>query len=895
MKKGLLLSLSLLFSVFYIFAQNTKDIKDLFIEAEEHLLYEEYDQALPKYLELIERGLENANTYFSVGICYMNMPGQVRNAIPYLEKATQNVSSNYKEGNYKEESAPEEAWFYLAKAYRVTNSFDKAIEAYKKFKSTLSPSDIYYNDFADLQIKSCENARKFMQNPINFITTQAPFNEDGENYQAAVSGNGEHVAFTAFQEVRDPYTQETNYFEIVYYSKFDGHEWSKPKDITFDIESDGYLSSLALNYEGDYMLLYRDDYGNGNIYASFRDGNKWGKAERLAKQINTRENETSASISKDGNTLYFVSDRIGGIGGKDIYMSEKDKKGRWGTAVNLGETINTVFEEETPFIAEDGKTLYFASEAHNSMGGYDIFKSVRDDNGNWSEPQNLGYPLNTANDDLFYVPMGDGTSAYMTRLPEGESNTKIFKIDYPQTQRVVDVLADNNNINDDLNLLDNTNNNTTGTDQQQVYVPETETPTINENPGLTTIVVPSEYELKGRLTLDDNKDLNNSFYLHVLKPDGEVVAALSPDIATGEFSTKIKHGSYTVQASGNGYETAEKSIFISENQQSPEVLTFLSLKPKEVSSGQYYTIKSILFDYSSDILDYNAQVEIEKLAQLMTKYPSLYIEVVGNTDSHGTDEYNKNLSIRRARAVVEYLTSKGVGSDRFVTKGAGKENFIAINENPDGSDNPEGRKLNRRVDMKVIKSGGDNVSFENIYVPDELLYKDQLTYTIMLMESPKVLDPSYFLKAGSAVSNVWMFQSEGGYLYTVGQFKHKADALDVMKVVVDAGFPDAKIISSFEYKELVEKSSNFYKTKMSSTDNNVYSIQLLALKEPRISKSFKGLADVREVHCDDGMYRYIYGEYIGKVSAKQALEDAIDKGYYDAFIIEKSKYYKPKQ
>jgi len=878
---------TILLCLFLGISSFAQDIKDLYLAAEEHLLYEEYEAALPKYLELIEKGLENSNVYFNIGMCYINMPGQLAQAIPYLEKASQNVSSNYKEGNYKEENAPEEVWFYLAKAYRVNNVFDKAIEAYTKFKETLSPSDIYYHEFSDLQIRSCENAKSFMQNPVNFTQEIIPFSEDGKNYQPAISGDGKQFAFTAYQEVKDPYDQEVSYFEIIYYTTGDGHDWKKPKDITFDIESDGYLSSIAMSYEGDKMLLYRDDYGNGNIYVTEKEGSRWGEARKLSKNINSRDNETHACFSKDGTQLYFISDAMGGMGGKDIWVSLKDKKGRWGVATNLGESINTVFEEETPFISEDGKTLYFASEAHNSMGGYDIFKSVRDDNGTWSEPQNLGYPINSTADDLFYLPMGDGTSAYMARIPEGGDQSKIFKIEYPQTERIIEVIAEEPVVEDEITTSDAT---TPTEPDVGAEISSVSTSDVVEAPVVTTIVVPSEYELKGKLTLDDNKGLDESFYIHVTKANGEVVAALSPDIRTGEFSTKIKHGSYKVKAYGDGYESAEKMIFISEDQQTPNVLTFLSLVPKEVSSGEYYSIKSILFDYNSAVLSNEAQIEVEKLAQLMQKNNSLYIEVVGNSDSHGSEEYNHKISVQRARSVVNYISSKGIGAERFVTKGVGQENYIAINENPDGSDNPEGRKLNRRVDMKVIKSNDDKITIENIYVPDELLYKELLTYTIMLMDSETVLEPSYFNQSGQAINNVWMFQSQGGYLYTVGQFKHKSDALELMNLVVDAGFPNAKIISSLEYNELVQKSSNFYKTKMSSTDKLVYTIQLSATKKDVDSKKFKGLQGVKGIKCDDGYTRFIYGEYIGKVSAKQALGDVVEKGYYDAFVVEKSKF-----
>jgi outer membrane protein OmpA-like peptidoglycan-associated protein/tetratricopeptide (TPR) repeat protein len=856
-----------------LLAQNEKEIKTLFKKAETHLLYEEYDLALPIYLKIIDKGWDNANIQFNVGMCYLNVQRQIKQAIPYFEKAIINVTSNYKEGNYKEKRAPKEAWFYLAKSYRIDGQFDKAIEAYLKYKSIVSVSDVYIHDFIELQVKTCNNAKLMMSKPIKFIQTEQDFGESGDNYFPAVAGNGKSIAFTAYQEEKDP-DYGTLFFENIKYSVKDDKEWGKPRDLTSDIASDGYFSSVYLSYNGDFLILYRNDYGNGNLYYSELKGKRWSSVVKFPKQISSRSNETKASLSKDGTVLYFVSDRLGGFGGKDIWYSIKDNKGRWGTPTNLGEVINTTFEEEAPAISEDGNTLYFASEAHNSMGGYDIFKSTKNSEGVWSEPQNLGYPINTTDDDYFYIPIGDGNLAYMAKYPKTGGFKKIYSIEFMQTERVIEVVADDADVNDSLTMANNTD--TVETDKPVAVA--------------KTIIVPSEYELKGTLSLQDNKKLDPSFYIHVLKEDGEVIAALSPDVETGKFRTKLKYGSYVVKAYGDGYETAEKHIVISEDQQSPEVLSFLEMVPLTVSTGEYFVIKSILFDYNSTELDREAKIEIEKLATLMEKNPSLYVEVVGNTDDRGTDEYNQKLSIKRSRAVVDYIHNKGIDKSRFVTKGLGKTNFIAINENPDGSDNPEGRRLNRRVDIKIVRSNDDKIITENIYVPDELKYKKYLTYTIFLMETDKPLKPSYFSKSGENINNVWMFRTDAGYLYTVGKFNHQSEALTLMNKVVDAGFPDAKVISSIEYNELIQNNSNFFKSKMLDTDKNVYTIQLFALKNPIDASQIKGLSDVEVVHGEDGYYRYIYGEFIGKTSAKQELLDVMQKGYYDAFIVDRNKY-----
>jgi len=870
MKQAIILFF-LMFTVLFSFAQDEKEIKKLFKEAESHLLYEEYELALPIYLKIIDKGWDNANIQCNVGMCYMNSQRQVKKAIPYFEKAVTNISSNYKEGNYKEDRAPEEALFFLAKAYRINGELDKAINTYNQYKALLDASDIYMHDFLDLQIITCQNAKNMMNNPVQFTSEVLDFGESGDNYFPAVSGDEQSIAFTAFQEEQDP-DFGTIYFEYIYYSTKEGNTWKKPKDLSSDIASDGYFSTSYLSYYGDFLILSRNDYGNDNLYYSELEGKRWSPVTKFPKYISGRYNESHGSVSKDGSILYFVSDAEGGFGDKDIWYSEKDSKGRWGMPINIGGVINTQFIERSVFIGEDGNTLYFASEGHNSMGGFDIFKSVKDESGNWTEPQNLGYPINTLADDIFYMAIGDGSIAYYATFPQNGGNQQIQKIEFPHTERIVEIAADDITIEDD---------NLDHGEQATNVPPVTET---------KTIVVPSEYELTGSIKLQDNKGLDGSFYIHVAKPDGEVVAALSPDVNTGAFKTKIKYGSYVVKAFGEGYEPAEKYIYIGSEEQNPEVLTFLEMIPKEVSSGEYFTIKSILFDYNSDVLNRDAQIEVEKLAALMDKNPSLYVEVVGNTDAHGTEEYNQQLSVKRARSVVNYIKSKGIDASRFVAKGMGKLNYIAINENADGSDNPEGRQLNRRVDMKVIRSNTDKINVENIYVPDELKYKEFLTYTIFLMETEEPLKPSYFNLSGESINNVWMFKTEAGYLYTIGKFNHKSEALSLMNLVVDAGFPDAKVISSIEYNQLVQKSSNFFKSKMAESDKTVYTIQLYALKHPVDISNIKQLTEVEQVLGSDGYYRYIWGEFIGKTSARQALSDVMQKGYYDAFIVDMEKF-----
>ena len=856
-----------------------KTYKQWFQEAQEYMLYEDYDKALKKYQTIENRGWLNANIAFGIGVCYMNINNQNQNAIPYLLKATANTSATYKEGNYKEQAAPEEAWFYLGKAYRLNGEYEKAINAYTEFKVRSSAADVYFNDFLNVQIQSCRIAQEMIANPLPIDFTKAGFALKGEEcYFPAVAGDGKSAVFTSYQEVRDPYTGEKDFFELVFYATCDDEgNWSKPKEITYDIASDGNYETASLSFHGDMLILYRDDYGNGNLYYSMNKGGKWDAIQKFPKVINSKYNETHGSLSPDGKSLFFVSDRPGGQGGRDVYRSYIDINGNWGQPINLGPVINTPFDEDAAFLTTDSKTLFFVSEGHASMGGFDIFKSVVEQNGAWTEPQNLGYPINSAYDDVYYCPVGEGAEGYMNRYPDDGGATKEMFLVRP-------LLAQQPLAEEPVYTPEPEPETTEPVaDVTEPAPAETYTPDPEPAPApVYTPTYPSEYNLKGRITLQDNKDLDETFYVHVADNTGKMVAALSPDVTSGEFTTRIQPGSYKVTAYGDGYQPAEAHIYISPEELNPDVVSFVTMVPTAVSTGECYSIKSILFDDNSSRLNHDAQVEVERLLVLMKNNPGLTLEVDGNTDDRGTDDYNQRLSVLRAREVVNYLTRKGIPESRFVIKGLGKSNFVAVN------DNPEGRALNRRVDLKVLNPSGANVVVEGIYVPDELKYRDQITYTIWITESNKPLPPAKFRD----INNVWIFPSDDGkhYMYTFGLFKHQAEAIQMTGKIVDAGFADAHVISSIEYNQIVQKGSSVYKSKMADPDKNTYTIQILAVTQPVASSRFRGLFDVEMHKGTDGYYRYTWGEFIGKPSARQALEDILAKGFTDAFIVNVDKF-----
>ncbi len=425
MRSKQLLVLLIYFLFFYIpgYSQNLSraDIKKKFVEGNSFFLFEEYSDALPYYLELHKLYPDNNNLNYKIGICYLNIPGEKDKAIAYLEKAITDISPKYRENSIRETHAPMDAYFYLGNAYRVNNMLDKALEMYRYFKDHLNPK-VYDVKLVDDQIKACNVARKLEKTPLYLSEKDIgkPVNSRFSDYRPVISGDGNTLVFT----------RKLPFYDAVFYTRKENGTWSPPINLTPQLGIDQDFYSSSLSYDGKTLYLYKNDQYDGNIYISkFTDG-QWSRVIRLNDHINTKYWESHACVTKDGKTLYFTSNRKGGQGGLDIYISRLDSSGDWGPAENLGPIINTSYNEETPFITADGKTLFFSSYGHYNMGGYDIFYSNLLENGEWSVPLNMGYPINTTDDDLFYQPVGEGYYGYMSKFSkQGLGKMDIFRIE----------------------------------------------------------------------------------------------------------------------------------------------------------------------------------------------------------------------------------------------------------------------------------------------------------------------------------------------------------------------------------------------------------------------------------------------------------------------------------
>jgi tetratricopeptide (TPR) repeat protein len=422
MNRILLLTLMLYSLInFEISSQTVSEQKKSFYYAESRVLFEDFKEALPQYEALLKKYPDNANYKYRIGQCYLNMPGEKEKSIKYLEDAVKYINPGYNQGKFSEKGSPYDALDLLANAYMINNQLDKAIDIFKIFKQNIN-NKVYDTAVVNMQIRSCFNAKEMMKAPV-YLKSDNSGNtvngKDGEFYPV-ISDNEEMIVFAR---------SEAFYDAILYSVKKNG-TWSEPQNMNEILKVDRDIYPTSLSADGKDLYLYSAGDLDGTIFTTRFENNTWTPLVRLNDNINTKYWESHASISHDNQKLYFTSNRKGGLGGLDIYVSDRDNNGDWGTAVNLGPIINTKYNEESPFLLDDDKTLFFSSRGHFNIGGYDIFYSSLQPNGEWSIPLNAGYPLNTTDDDVFFKPMNDGNTGYMALYsPDGFGKQDIYHIE----------------------------------------------------------------------------------------------------------------------------------------------------------------------------------------------------------------------------------------------------------------------------------------------------------------------------------------------------------------------------------------------------------------------------------------------------------------------------------
>ncbi len=650
-------------------AQFNSTFKKLYDQADALIYDENYIDALPIFKKLDSLAPNNANIQFCLGICYLNSYNEKQKATFYLEKASQSISSDYY-GSFNETSAPVFTYLFLGKAYFLDEQFDQAQANFDKFRYYLTAEDKELRQDVDHQMAMVLNAKKLTGSPITVRRENlGSLNTKFPEYSPALSPDLKYIIFTSRREgsTGNRKDEKGKYYEDMYIADYDVHSntVSNIRALPGSVNTEGHEASISISWDGQVLFIYRDDNTDGNIYMSRLENGVWSAAEKLGSEINTKYYENHACLSPDGELLYFVSNRPGGMGGKDIWVSRRIGANKWGKAENLGSRINTEYDEDSPVILSDGKTLYFSSQGHECMGGYDIFYSINEE-GQWTFPRNLGYPLNTVNDDVFFVPTLDGKQAYYaSELPDGQGDMDIYRI----------------LITDDID---------------QIAI-------------LTGMV-------KDTIS---NKAISASVTVYDFNT-GEIYSQTNTDVSTGEYNISLETGrKYKVRVVTETGLTAEDIYDIPRTD--AQTLTFnkpyyfgmdvIAMAPDTILNrinvgqrmGDRFVLRNVYFDFDKATLRPESKTELDRLVSLLNALPEIKIELSGHTDNKGSASYTKKLSEDRALAVVNYLIASGIDKNRLAYKGYGFEQPIASNETD------AGRQLNRRTEFRILGSGSNYI------------------------------------------------------------------------------------------------------------------------------------------------------------------------------------------
>lgn len=625
-----------------------------------------YNEALIQFSRANSFNPNNANLNYMIGRSFF-MTKNYEKAKNYLEKAKSLNPKIAFDLNY-----------LLGKIAHFNYDFDKAIALLTEFRQGLDPKLIHvYEKAISKEIEECKNGKLLMEKPTRVIINNIgkSINSKNPEYSPVVNADRSVIFFTSRRETTTGgLVDETNgqFFEDIYFSKKStGGTWETPTNPGPPLNSNSHDAIVGLSPDGQQLYIYKDENG-GDIYFSKLNGNIWEKPAKLSKEINSEYHESSASFSFDYLTIYFVSDKPGGYGEHDIYKSTKDASGRWTDPVNLGGDINTPYDEASIFALPDGKTFYFSSKGHNSMGGYDIFR-ITYENGKWSEPENIGYPVNTSGDDVFFTISASGKFGYYaTKKDDGVGSLDIYEIIF---------------LGEEKQVVDNTEDNLLAFRTEGVQERVIETAEKIEKINMTL--------LKGTITDKfTHEPLSAKIELVDLEKN-QVIATLESNKASGKYLVTLPAGkNYGITVK------AENCLFYSENVDLTNAAgyneTVKDIELMKIEVGSKVVLKNIFFDSGKSTLRPESEPELANLLKFMTEIPTLKIEISGHTDNVGSAAVNKKLSEARAKAVVDYMITKGVATDRMTYKGYGFDQPVASN------DTAEGKQQNRRTEFKVL-------------------------------------------------------------------------------------------------------------------------------------------------------------------------------------------------
>ena len=698
-----------------------------------------FEIALKYYLKANEFNPNNADLNFKIATIYRQF-NNTHTAADFYEKAIA-LDKDYRN----------RALLPLAEELHSDGQWDKAIEMYNEYMALLNSNTANKIElknsegtvdaekkYVELRIAQCDNGKKNVRDsiPIIMLNMGENINSKYPDYAAVVNADENLIIFTSRRSGStggiidgfDPFERE----DIYYSTRNEDGTWKPAKKINGDVNSNEHDAAAWLSPKGDRLIVYRSTNNNrGELYESEYQGGSWSKPEEM-KMINSKYDETHACYSPDGNTIYFTTNnpKYATKGGFDICMVTRDANGEWGTPKEI-DGLNTIYNEDNPFIKSDGTTLYFASEGHSSIGGFDIFKCTIQ-NDAISNLQNVGFPINSASNDRFIFFTEDGKKAFLDTDRKGGQGEKdiyeMYILDAIKLPLQVEVYDERTNqlISADLSVI------------ETAYIP-VEVDMKNESTGkYSSLIGVSKYymadaraegyepkKIKFNTKFEKLPDFDTTVIRHklYLKPtfapivmkcdlkdkkslvvvNGEVqitsgdnvIAKLSTVDGKCEYRLDIDVD-YQVIVIAQGYKIVKENVrFTKDDLQKTIYLGNFDLEQLEV--GDKFVLKNVYFDYNKSNLRSESVNELNILKEFLVNNPTVRVEVSAHTDNRGTANYNYSLSDSRANSVMEWLISNGIDAGRLTSKGYGFDQPIAPN------DTEENRQLNRRVEFKIIK------------------------------------------------------------------------------------------------------------------------------------------------------------------------------------------------
>ncbi len=638
-----------------VYAQGKKRKSEL-KKTKELLQYEEYQNAIPHIQELLQEDNQNAYYNFWMGKC-LYLTYKKNQALPFL-KTVETVNPDI----------DEEFHYYYALTLHYNLDFDKAIEEYRKDLERYATDSPEFNNVNN-RISQCLYAKKVTKTPDNNLVKinnmGESINSEYSEHSPVISADNQTLIYTARRpDSRGADIESAYYDEDIYVSKNQSSAWTTGQNIGLPVNSKGHDATISLTADGQTLYLYRHKKDGGLYRTDFDPSAKqWNEPKAIQKPLNSKYYEASICQSADSSLIFFTSDRPGGFGGLDIYMAQREGKNDWSEPRNLGPRINTPFSEDAPYFHPDGRTLYYSSNGPNSLGGYDIFVTEYDSaQGDFMLPLNMGSPINSPDDEIYFVLSADGLHGYYTSGKEGGLGEKdIYEIKFPYSRypkryyaiEVVGIVQDAN--------------------------------TMDTLPSMVRLI---------------DKEL------------GMAIDSMEIGAEVGKYAFAVEPSrAYSVEVSTDGYDGVKEEFTTPEikgEDVQMERNLFVRRANVTTQSKEGPALEHLYYDFDKSDLRSSAKQELDMAIQFLKQNDNLQIEIVGHTDWYGKYDYNVALSERRTHAATKYLKEKGIDHGRIVEKWLSETKPLESNEDD------RGRQFNRRCEMRFVQSDNGKLAFASM-------------------------------------------------------------------------------------------------------------------------------------------------------------------------------------